>query len=146
MCRVYCTDKMRTATERDHGWSGLGEVRPPIALQNGFLIKKKAVLFDRHQCKSTFETHSYNYKISPLSKRQNKNKAKEATVKTTVIKSFSRPLIAPEWSEFVTEELVLNLWSCMSCGNRFETEVCMPADAEADAEAIKDFFQSLLVA
>jgi len=79
-------------------------------------------------------------------------------VKTTVIKSFSstdhgttcakcgEPLIAPEWSEFVTEELVLNLWSCMSCGNRFETEACMPADVEADAEAIKDFFPSLLVA
>ncbi len=59
-------------------------------------------------------------------------------------------LIAPEWSEFVSEGLVLNLWSCPNCGNRFETEVCMPADAEADAaadaEAIKDFFPSLLVA
>ena len=56
------------------------------------------------------------------------------------------PLIAPEWSEFVSEGLVLSLWTCTNCGNRFETETSMPADAEADALAIKDFFPSLLVA
>jgi len=57
-------------------------------------------------------------------------------------------LFVPEWSEFVSEGLVINLWTCTNCGNRFETEACMPADteAEADAEAIKDFFPSLLVA
>jgi transcription elongation factor Elf1 len=55
-------------------------------------------------------------------------------------------LIAPEWSEFVSEGLVVNVWTCTNCGNRFETEACMPADSEADAEAIKDFFPSLLVA
>ena len=55
-------------------------------------------------------------------------------------------LTIPEWSEFVSEGLILNLWNCTNCGNRFETEVCMPADAEADALAIKDFFPSLLVA
>ena len=69
-------------------------------------------------------------------------------MKTTVIKSFSstdhgttcakcgEPLIAPEWSEFVTEELVLNLWYCMSCGNRFRNGGLCAAEAEADAEAI----------
>jgi ribosomal protein L37AE/L43A len=46
----------------------------------------------------------------------------------------------------MSEGLVLNLWTCTNCGNRFETEACMPADAEADALAIKDFFPSLLVA
>ena len=56
------------------------------------------------------------------------------------------PLIAPEWSEFVSEGLVLNLWTCTNCGNRFETEASMLEDAEADAVAIKDFFPSLLVA
>ena len=55
-------------------------------------------------------------------------------------------LIAPEWSKFVSEGLVLNLWTCTNCGNRFETETSMPEDAEADAVAIKDFFPSLLVA
>jgi len=34
------------------------------------------------------------------------------------------PLIAPEWSKFVSEGLVLNLWTCTNCGNRFETEAC----------------------
>ena len=58
----------------------------------------------------------------------------------------SNALIAPEWSEYVSDGLVLNFWSCWKCGHQFETEAYMPADAEADAEAIKDFFPSLLVA
>lgn len=57
-------------------------------------------------------------------------------------------LIAPEWSEFVSEALVLNLWSCPKCGCRFDTEAIMPADAEAanDRAAIELFLPSLLVA
>ena len=57
-------------------------------------------------------------------------------------------LIAPEWSEYVSEGLVLNLWACTNCGCRFETEAVVPADAEAmsDDRAIKAFFPSLLVA
>ena len=31
-------------------------------------------------------------------------------------------LIAPDWSEFVSERLVLNLWTCTDCGDRFETK------------------------
>ena len=32
-------------------------------------------------------------------------------------------LIAPEWSyDFSEEGLVINLWSCMNCGNQCETE------------------------
>ena len=58
-------------------------------------------------------------------------------------------LIAPEWSEYFSEEkLVLNLWSCMSCGNRFETEAFAPVDAESeiDPKVLEEFFPSLLVA
>jgi predicted Zn-ribbon and HTH transcriptional regulator len=58
-------------------------------------------------------------------------------------------LIAPEWSEYEDERHVLNLWSCTKCGYRFETEVCVPADAAksvSDDIAIKAFFPSLLVA
>ncbi len=64
----------------------------------------------------------------------------------TICAKCGEPLIAPESSEFVSEGLVLNLWACTNCGNRFETEACMPEDAEADALAIKEFFPSLLVA
>ena len=56
------------------------------------------------------------------------------------------PLIAPEWSEYVSEQSVVNLWQCTKCGYQFETEACMPVDSKADALAIKDFFPSLLVA
>jgi len=57
-------------------------------------------------------------------------------------------LIAPEWSEFVSERLVLNLWSCTKCGCRFETEACMPANAElaSNRMALETFFPLLLVA
>jgi len=57
-------------------------------------------------------------------------------------------LIAPEWSEYVSEGLVLNLWSCPDCGNRFEIEAIVPADAEPinDRVPIETFFPSLLVA
>lgn len=30
-------------------------------------------------------------------------------------------LIAPKWSEYMSEQLVLNFWSCTKCGGRFET-------------------------
>jgi ribosomal protein L37AE/L43A len=57
-------------------------------------------------------------------------------------------LIAPEWSEHVSERLVLNLWSCTKCGLRFETGACMPADAESinDIMTMEEIFPSLLVA
>ncbi len=57
-------------------------------------------------------------------------------------------LIAPEWSEYVSERLFLNLWSCTNCGFRFDTEAHMPADAEprVDSKVLEEFFASLLVA
>ena len=57
-------------------------------------------------------------------------------------------LIAPECSEFVSEQLVLNLWTCTKCGCRFETEAYMPTDAQSklDALTMEAFFPSLLVA
>jgi ribosomal protein L37AE/L43A len=67
----------------------------------------------------------------------------------TICDKCGSTLIAPDWSEYFSEEgLVLNLWACANCGNRFETEAFMPADAEAvsDDAAIKEFFPSLLVA
>jgi ribosomal protein L37AE/L43A len=57
-------------------------------------------------------------------------------------------LIAPEWSEYVNERLVLNIWSCTKCGCRFEAEAFMPADARPaiDPMTMEAFFPSLLVA
>ena len=58
------------------------------------------------------------------------------------------PLIAPEWSVYFSERLVVNLWSCTKCGHQFETEAHMPADAKSinDTETIEAFFPPLLVA
>jgi len=57
-------------------------------------------------------------------------------------------LIAPEWSEYVSDGHVLNFWSCWKCRYRFETEAYMPAEPESkiDSKVLKEFFPSLLVA
>jgi RNase P subunit RPR2 len=86
-------------------------------------------------------------------------KTKEATTMTTIAsirrasdeitcEKCGEPLIAPQWAEFVSETLVLNLWSCTSCGYRFETEACVPADPEfkLDSKVLETLFPSLLVA
>ena len=59
-------------------------------------------------------------------------------------------LIAPDWAEYFSEErLILNLWCCARCGNRFETEAVVPAGTEPEAEykkVLQEFWPSLLVA
>jgi hypothetical protein len=54
----------------------------------------------------------------------------------------------PEWSEFVSERLVLNLWSCTRCGDRFDTCARRSADDEQIpvSSFLEEFFPSLLVA
>ena len=49
---------------------------------------------------------------------------------TTTCVKCGEALIAPDWSEFVSERLVLNLWTCTKCGDRFETKAYTPADVE----------------
>jgi ribosomal protein L37AE/L43A len=65
---------------------------------------------------------------------------KEDAMMTTCAKCCEA-LIAPDWSEFVSERLVINLWSCTKCGDCFETVARMPADvapkmSEKDWEAM----------
>ena len=57
-------------------------------------------------------------------------------------------LIAPEWSEYVIDGLILNLWTCTKCGYRFETEAYMRGDAESKIErkVLEELFPSFLVA
>ena len=66
---------------------------------------------------------------------------------TTCVKC-GEMLFIPDWSEFVSERLVVNLWSCGRCGDRFETLACMSVDAEFNMSE-KDWermFPPLLVA
>ena len=57
-------------------------------------------------------------------------------------------LIAPELSEFVSEQLILNFWYCAKCGCQFITEAYVPIDVEPsiDSKTMEAFFPSLLVA
>ena len=66
---------------------------------------------------------------------------------TTTCAKCGEALIAPDWSEFVSERLVVNHWTCTTCGDRFETAY-MSADAEPKMSE-KDWeqmFPPLLVA
>jgi ribosomal protein L37AE/L43A len=56
-------------------------------------------------------------------------------------------LIAPDWSEFASEGLVVNLWICAKCGHRFETNACMPvAEPKMSEKEWEQMFPPLLVA
>jgi len=57
-------------------------------------------------------------------------------------------LIAPEWSKYVNERHIVNLWSCTKCAYQFEITAYVPANTKFmnDNIAIKRFFPSLLVA
>jgi DNA-directed RNA polymerase subunit RPC12/RpoP len=54
-------------------------------------------------------------------------------------------LIAPEMSEFISEEEVRHHWSCARCGHEFETTVLLSYRA-VDPKIIEQFLPSLLVA
>ena len=49
----------------------------------------------------------------------------------TTCDKCGKALIAPKWSEYVSDGLVLNFWSCTKCGFQFETEALVPSTAEA---------------
>jgi ribosomal protein L37AE/L43A len=120
-----------------------------------YLTEKKVSLFlirINANCRARNSTA-----VNPLSprSRSGKNENKEVTMTTVAsIRNFEcettcakcgNALIAPEWSEYVSERLVLNLWSCTKCGCQFETKAYMPADAESmnDRMAVEAFFPSL---
>jgi len=54
--------------------------------------------------------------------------------------------VAPEYAAYFSEEaLILYLWSCPHCGNRFETELPAAVTPEEEKEAVETFWPSLLV-
>jgi ribosomal protein L37AE/L43A len=40
-------------------------------------------------------------------------------------------IIAPEWSEYLSERRVRHTWSCETCGYQFESSVYFPASEPA---------------
>jgi ribosomal protein L37AE/L43A len=100
---------------------------------------KKSCHFDLHQCRQIGSVTRLHLKDLPLSKRTTEQ-IREAVMAvmpsmsstdhgTTCVKCGEK-LFVPDWSEFVSERLVVNLWSCSRCGDRFETSACMSEDAE----------------
>ena len=66
---------------------------------------------------------------------------------TTTCVKCGEALIAPDWSEFVSERLVINLWTCTKCGDRFETTACMPdGEPKMSKKDWEQMFPPLLVA
>jgi RNase P subunit RPR2 len=53
-------------------------------------------------------------------------------------------LVAPEFSEpFSEEQVVIDCWSCVNCGNQFET---VAAKSKVDSKVAKELHPWLLVA
>jgi ssDNA-binding Zn-finger/Zn-ribbon topoisomerase 1 len=108
---------------------------------------QRRLVFDLHQCRSPrWRRDCDNIKKLPTLEAENKNKQRRSPMTTTCAKC-GEALIAPDWSEFVSERLVVNLWTCTTCGDRFETAY-MSADAEPKMSE-KDWeqmFPPLLVA
>jgi DNA-directed RNA polymerase subunit RPC12/RpoP len=55
-------------------------------------------------------------------------------------------LLCPEWSESVGPQSVVNIWRCSICGKEFETTDKGVAATLSDAELVRAFYSSLLVA
>jgi hypothetical protein len=66
----------------------------------------------------------------------------------TICNKCGNWLIAPEWSyEFPEEGSVINLWSCVDCGNQFETVgTAVGARSKVDNEPFEKSPPSLLAA
>jgi ribosomal protein L37AE/L43A len=97
---------------------------------------------------AALRTRLLQYQKTPTFEAENENTQRRLAMTTTCVKC-SEALIAPEWSEFVSERLVLNLWTCTKCGDRFETKAWMPTDAApkmSDKEDWEQMFPPLLVA
>jgi hypothetical protein len=87
---------------------------------------------------AALKTRLYQSRDSRHSRSQ--EQAKDDAMTTTCAKC-GEALISPDWSEFVSERLVINLWCGTKCGDRFETVARMPPDAapkmsEKDWEAM----------
>ena len=42
-----------------------------------------------------------------------------------------KPIIAPDWSEYLDQRRVRHLWACHACNYEFETLVCFAVPARA---------------
>ena len=55
-------------------------------------------------------------------------------------------LLCPEWSESVDAQTTVNIWHCAVCDHEFETTGKCGQKTPSDAELVRAFFPSLLVA
>jgi DNA-directed RNA polymerase subunit M/transcription elongation factor TFIIS len=63
----------------------------------------------------------------------------------TTCKKCGNLLVAPEFSEsFSEEQVVIDYWSCVNCGNQFETEVA--AESKFERNVAQELHPTLLVA
>jgi hypothetical protein len=56
-------------------------------------------------------------------------RARLATHSKNSCPQCSESLLAPDWSEYLSERCVRHTWSCEACGYQFETAVVFPKAA-----------------
>ena len=59
----------------------------------------------------------------------NTTRARLTTYSKNNCPQCSEALLAPDWSEYVSERCVRHTWSCQDCGYQFETTVVFPVAA-----------------
>jgi C4-type Zn-finger protein len=56
-------------------------------------------------------------------------RARLVTYSTNSCPQCAAWLLAPDWSEYLSDRCVRHTWSCEACGYQFETAVVFPAAA-----------------
>ena len=68
---------------------------------------------------------------STMAQAETMARARTATRKANPCPQCNEALLAPDWSEYLSERCVRHTWSCEACGYQFETTVVFPAAAAA---------------
>ena len=74
-------------------------------------------------------------------------KSHRRSVQPVICDKCGEAPVAPDFAEYFSDAgLILYVWCCPSCGNRFATELPRNVAPEAEKAAVKAFWPSLLVA
>jgi DNA-directed RNA polymerase subunit M/transcription elongation factor TFIIS len=54
-------------------------------------------------------------------------------------------LLAPDWAESAAADRIVHIWNCRSCGEHFETVDLNIGRRVSEAEAIENFWPTVLI-
>ena len=73
-------------------------------------------------------------------------RSRRSSVQPAICDKCGDAPVAPVYAEYFSDGgLILYLWCCPRCGNRFATEFPCDVEPEAERQAVQAFWPSLLV-